>query len=333
MLGDLPQMRIAILGRSGSGKTTYVTALHHALTTEQRHGFSIAPAANEPVEAAFRQGEIRSLEFGVPPRFPSGTSASTEWSVVLRHGGEDILLVNLFDYRGQTIDDLFDRTSESLRPDEQSDVRWLVEHAVESDSIFAFVDAVNLYHFRNNSLASKYHSGITTISRFLGLMSSNSTEAPPRRVTSAVFILAKSDSDTILWSDEELLDAGRKACSEAIQACHALGMATAVVPVGAVGRASVSTTLVDSDSVFNAPQVATRILNFPEPEHVELPILFGAANVLARRRTESSPGATLSGLRERWRLDGGSRGTRSLPRAVLNDLNQALELAGVRGGD
>lgn len=109
-------MRISMLGQSGSGKTTYMCALHEAMIENEFVGFSIVPHTNGSNDGLMAIGMLENISFcrdGQNIQFPDGTVDTTFWSFDLMYRNSKLCDLDWIDYRGGKIDEIFDGEDEA----------------------------------------------------------------------------------------------------------------------------------------------------------------------------------------------------------------------------
>ena len=133
-------MRISMLGQSGSGKTTFMCALHEKMIQNDFCGFSILPytenSNNDDSLAAI--GMLENMSFcrdGQNVQFPKGTDATTYWTFDLLYKNRNLCKLDWIDYRGGKINEIFDGDNEA---------NLLKDLIYGSNAIIVFIDSIDL---------------------------------------------------------------------------------------------------------------------------------------------------------------------------------------------
>src|SRR5262245_35839064 len=121
-------MKITMVGKSGSGKTTYMAALHEVLGVRRVKDFGIDQPAKNLIEAVSKKGKFEQLAFAARDfNFPPATQQTTLWSFDLLYGSRFVCNFEWIDYRGGILEDVFNPDLESDER-KQKEVHELLGH-------------------------------------------------------------------------------------------------------------------------------------------------------------------------------------------------------------
>jgi hypothetical protein len=265
-----------MIGRSGAGKTTYMSALYEVLGANRVDGFKIIPKANDFKESMAKFGNFEQLSFESRDyQFPPGTNQTVGWSFDFLYKNVPVCSFDWIDYRGSILDQMFiDGDNEGV--DE------LIGHVAMSNAVMVFADSISLTHFENASERRK-KSGAERINQ---IFSHYSTKYLGRNL-SIVILLTKADSDLIdnRWKENNyapLIQRGCEAFSEIINLCKYSNQnwRGGIVPVGSVGEGNVKSVITPQKDFKSPLVVNTEIIKQPSPLNVEHPLFFSIGEVL-----------------------------------------------------
>jgi len=286
-------MKITMLGRSGSGKTTYMSALYEVLNLNSVQGFNIQPSGANPQEVLRMQAQFAGISFY--PRdgqFPDGTHETTEWKFDLLNQGELVCDFEWIDYRGGLINVVTDLNMAS-DPDNLRQFDDLLGHIYGSQAILIFVDSILMSRPIASNLR-KIHTGIDAINRILSTYASFFPSAP----MNVVVLLTKADSDAL---DPQLVKAtyygliqeARLLLSElkALTLRQTHPWKAYIIPIGCMGRGHVKTEVLASQTLTRPANVKTEVVDYPLPYNIAPPIFYAVEESL--RYLESRTAAQL----------------------------------------
>ena len=325
-------MKITMVGKSGSGKTTYMAGLHQRLGSSRAAGFYITPSAKSFSQAIETIGNFEDLSFGSRDfRFPPGTVRTTLWSFDFFHGRDFVSDFQWIDYRGGILEDF---TSPDLSSDteKKAQVDELMGHLEISNAVLIFCDAIQLTSYGNLEQA-RLHSGAKIINTLFRLYSIHH----PYSNLSLVILLSKADSDLIepKWKNDnyhELIQRGLEAFDEITDlAVGNQGRWTGgILPVGSVGEGNVRSRAITPADFRNPVTVSDAIVGFPDPLNVHHPLFFCVGNTLQymknvaeanvedyERRVEAAL-ANSGALRDIWLWISNSKNPRTLARELAS---------------
>ena len=217
-------MKITMVGISGSGKTTYMAALHEVLGINRVGDYFITPTAGDMTKGIRGVGQFGDLSFAktdhtenIVYKFPEATSQTTLWSFDFLHKSKTVCNFEWVDYRGDLLKNIF--TDLEHMPDD-SRTRDLTAHISFSNAVFLFADSVMLTRIKNPS-ERKILTGARLINQWLRLFS---VHYPNRNLT-VMIILSKADSDLIEdeWKENnyaKLVKAGAECFDEVRRLSH-----------------------------------------------------------------------------------------------------------------
>lgn len=176
-------MKITMLGTSGSGKTVYMSAMSELFFNGEFGGYRIANRDNNYESNTFvNKGfdKINTLyQYG---RFPAGTSSSIVMPLELRYNGERLIDIDWIDYRGGAIKELANGIENSQNAE-------ILAALIASDVVLVFVDAAVLKVCKNN-ITVRSRVGANEISQLLSMVNQI-------KHIDIIFLLSKSDSSII----------------------------------------------------------------------------------------------------------------------------------------
>lgn len=269
-------MKVTMVGKSGSGKTTYMAALHEVLGVNRVNEFYIAPTAADFRDGISKIGQFEQLSFRFRDfGFPPGTTQSTLWSFDLLHKNKFVSSFEWIDYRGGILEEI---NNPNLDSDEtiKAEVDELLGHISLSDSVLLFADAITLTSY-NNTSERRLHSGAQVINNLFRLYSIHN----PNRKLTLMIILTKADSDLISqeWKQDnyaQLIDIGLDTFDEVVSMTkyNSPNWKGGIIAIGSVGEGKLySERSIPKD--FRDPIIVkTKITGFPEPINVEHPLFY-----------------------------------------------------------
>ena len=325
-IGEHGSMKVTMVGQSGSGKTTYMAALHEMLGANRvADSFYITPRASSFEEGIAEEGRFDDVSFGKRNfQFPDGTQQTTLWTFDFFHKERLVCGFEWIDYRGGIVNELFSQDEDERTTEDRQE---LLGHFRLSSAVLLFADAITLTHYEN-SRQRRIQSGARAINN---LIRQYSMHYPDRPLT-VVIVLTKADSDLIdpEWKDDnyaKLTDVGIDAFNEVaavVRSGRNEGWAGGIVAVGSVGEGAVQSQLTPPDHFANPPTVKTQIVGFPEPVNAYHPLFFAlgreldvARAVQARkvRYSEMEINSILKGsgrLKDFWSWASGKEGIKDI---------------------
>lgn len=283
-------MKITMIGISGSGKTTYMAALHEVLGINQVKNYFITPTAGDMTKGIKRFGQFGDLSFAktdsnenIVYKFPEATSQTTFWSFDLLHNSlrnsQTVCNFEWIDYRGGLLQNIF--TDLDHMPDD-SRTRDLTAHISFSNAVFLFADSVMLTKTKNPS-ERKILTGARLINQWLRLFS---VHYPNRNLT-VMIILSKADSDLIEdeWKEDnyaKLVKAGSECFDEVVRLSHLSkpNWICGIVPIGAIGNGHLKSNIIKDKPL----SINTAIIPYPDPMNIEHPLFFCLGQTLLKMR-------------------------------------------------
>lgn len=223
-------MKITMLGTSGSGKTSYMSAMSELFFYDNVNGYSIANRENDYNGSAFiNKGFNQINSIYNTGKFPSGTSSSIIMPLELKYMGQHIIDIDWIDYRGGAIKEL----ALGVETPQNSEIFAAL---MASDVVMIFVDAAELM-VCSNIITARSRVGANEISQLLKLVLR-------KKHIDIIFILSKADSSIInIRRDFEILkEKIQRIYSNFFNDTNTSIADYPVIPVGAVGYGNVKTT-------------------------------------------------------------------------------------------
>ncbi len=235
-----------MIGRKGSGKTSFLGGIHDTFVDRHCEGFRIKPKSLNSVEAdtisksRLYLGQLSQLSIR-EKGFTKPTQDSTLWLLQLLYNEEVMCDFEWIDYRGGAIDDAFSDAN-------AEDSAEITAHIGDSEAVMVFVDSMYLNYFSHDKDDMIHFTGAQKIYHFFDTMLE---EFEDNEGLTLLFVLTKADSPEI---NPELVKydfAGLKnLLKEAFETTINLGKRKnwkmAVVPTGVVGKGKVETIINDS---------------------------------------------------------------------------------------
>ena len=280
-------LNIAILGTSGSGKTSFFTGLYTALYQSTINGFGISPQVNDSndlVSAYIYEGKFTELSFeknGM--NFPPSTAdlQPTHWRFGLTHNlaidDLPVCTITCLDYRGGLISHDTGGTS-------ADNVNELLAHVSCSEAIIVFVDALALTKF-HDIREIRRRSGIDYVMSIIRLIT-NRVRVP--RMTLLV-AMTKVDAVSEEWKVDRyapLYEIGQQAAREMFTLAKTKNWVCGIVPVSVVGEGNASTTYVEPIDISSPYLTRIKLTGEPNPLNVGEALLFCIYTILQRHKAK-----------------------------------------------
>jgi hypothetical protein len=286
-------MKITMIGKSGSGKTTFMAGMYEVFGLGRVAGFYIAPTATDFKTSVIGMNEFDQLSFRNRNfNFPPGTTRTTSWLFDLVHNSRVVANFEWIDYRGGILEDIYNA---NLASDAklQNQVNELMGHIVMSDAIILFADSILLSLYKTPAERAN-HTGANLINQ---IIRHYATYGHKKELT-IVIALTKADSDSIprSWKENDysvLLNAGREVFHEVVSLCklNAPGWVGCILPVGCIGEGNTESTIIPLSDFRKPIGVTTKIINYPQPMNLEHVLFFCLGCTLHRMRETSSQNA------------------------------------------
>lgn len=274
-------MRVTMVGISGSGKTSYMAAMHEALASSNQTGFTIRTALNEdaPLEANIAEvGRFEAISFNsMNYNWPPGTVKTTLWDFDLYHEMEKVTKFQWIDYRGGILTDALSGTAAEGETEE------LLQHIYLSNAVIMVADAFVLTHYKNINEARK-RSGAHTINKIFQTYNA----MYPDHDLIYVIMLTKSDTVAPEWKEnnyEPLIQRGMEAFDDIIAMTRRNpNWSGGVVPVSAVGEGNAQREITDPGDLQTPVQTMDKIVTYPEPQNAEHVMFFCLGETLNKMK-------------------------------------------------
>ena len=282
-------MKVTMLGKSGSGKSTYMSALYESLFVTDAGGFKMKPTAKDIDESLGETGKFKRLSLSDRGDFPPATQNTTVWSFDLMYYQRTVCSFDWIDYRGGMIDEIFGLgyVGDEAKKREVSE---LLGHILLSNAVMIFADSIVLTKCdklparRKQSGANEINAIMEDVARFF-----------PQHTLTVMILLTKVDSDEIdqSWRDnkyEKLVDRARETFKGTVDCCKAMSPTWlgGIVPVGCVGYGNVTTRIVNPGSYREPMVVENEIIDEPQPMNAAHPLFFCLGNTLMKMESTAS---------------------------------------------
>jgi hypothetical protein len=280
-------MYITMLGTSGSGKTSYLSAISGLFCHGNYDNYTLQPKSKDLKAHTMLNSQLARIDtLYTKFQFPDGTASTTKLELLLYHRYNEVVDVNWIDYRGGDVDKL---AKGEIEP-EKSELYAAILH---SDAVMVFVDASLIKAWGNGNLpALRYKIGANYIEPLL-------EHAVRRKTINIVFVLSKSDSANIdLSKDENMLkDKVRKIYSRFFDGIGGGFSKYDIIPIGVVGLNNTTIEMVDT----NGFPIKHGIVDFRKMETYHVASSFAQTLLLclktAKRTTESEARSLASELK------------------------------------
>lgn len=257
------EINIAMIGASGSGKTSFMSGLYHHFVhrCQENDGFGLSPIEYQgdgdkfAAVAAFSQ--LASIIFN--RKFPPGTVGSSSYKFKFFKESADICKINWMDYRGGAIEE----AAFMLSDGRSSDFTGINRAIDQSHAVAIFIDALQLTEYENDSEVRR-HSGIDAVNNALMALDLI-YEGNKQKVL--IFILTKCDGSSILdeWKAnnfQNLIGRAVALLEPAIRVANRNKWRCGIVATGVAGQANVKTNSFFVQSRIGFENV---IVNDPKP--------------------------------------------------------------------
>lgn len=260
-------MKITMLGKSGSGKTVYMSAMSELFYNGTIHGYSIANRQLDVSYEAeiFKQfNKVNTLyQFG---RFPAGTSETTVMPLELQKNGQRLIDIDWIDYRG-------DALLEMAKGENTQGNAEILAALYASDVILVFVDATVL-KLCPQDITARALIGANEISNILSI-------AARKKKMNVVFILSKIDASTInIQGDLEIFRNRITSLYSRFFSCAGRNLNSySIIEVGALGYGNVQTTSrwIDDGLGGVVPTFQNRVTNMAQLSTIHIASSFASA--------------------------------------------------------
>lgn len=269
-------MKVTMIGKSGCGKTSYMSGLYHVLGENPTDSISMSQTASSFQEGVVKSGNLAQISFRKRGfQFPMGTTITTSWAFNIKHYHEIMFKMEWIDYRGGIIDDIFNPDEIAGDNHRQKQIIELLKHISDSDSILLFLDSVILTSYDDVD-ERRYQSGASAIETILD----NFSTFNPGKQLKMVIVLTKADSDLIDASYKEnnfekLIELGVNTLSRVPAMCkNTNGWQGGIVAVGSVGEGRVRSNKIIPTDFRDPIIISSEISAHPRPLNVELPLYY-----------------------------------------------------------
>ena len=269
----MEKITISLLGTTGTGKTMFLGSLYQTLIADSFDMYSLTGDRN----VLEKLHELSLIGRGL--EFPLGTDNMNNYNLQLSKGIEDIVDIDLIDYKGGYIEELFSDGNE----DNNRDIFF--NKLKISDILIVLIDAIDLYEYRNDIDKCREVTKATYINMLFKDLIKNYIDKP----LTVLFVLTKTDSSTIDINDKNnkyinLINTALqvyKPTYEIIrEKCLNANYNFSIIPVSSIGNDSATYSEKKIDNGYRKKVVITDVKDTPKPFNIDLCILYGIANVL-----------------------------------------------------
>ena len=297
-------INIAMLGISGSGKTTFISGLNQSLIEDCLKGgnrviVSLTGSQDDPnfrsssgrscnllapasIMEQYRIERLMSVEKndGTYTRAAAGTMVMRQMVLNFNVGRESVP-IKISDYRGGIL-------SASGEEADDDEVNALASEISEANIIYVLVDGIKLAQYRDMPYTRKRETGASRIHAVLTQMAQD-----PQKGVSVILLVTKTDSTAI---PNDLRKNGCKGlCDLAVETIPFIKYQAdvmtenydwqfSVVPVTAVGEGNTITTLGVADDEYVS--AITKDANIQQ-KNMDSALIYGIKHVLAYHRDET----------------------------------------------
>lgn len=178
-------IKIAMVGISGTGKSSFISSLNQKFIISSTNGITILPRKEEQDEF-FSVGELSNYSVNNE----IGTDRTTIYKLKLKVDTDIVCNFDFIDYRGGILDDMFKQNKN------KEEVEITKEYIRNSDAILVMVDSVMLSKYDENK--RKIATGADKINPLFNIFEDELSN----RGMSLLLLLSKSDSSAINPEDK-----------------------------------------------------------------------------------------------------------------------------------
>lgn len=292
--GTDENMRITMLGVSGSGKTAFLSGVYQTMIGDTFDGLNLVPAGNGS-SGYMQLGQIADIALvNRDFKFPEmGTDQTTLFPLELMAGREHICDFTFMDYRGGDAEEILKPKIDPLthQPAPLSpEAAELKDYLVQSQAILIFADGYLLS--RGMSLAA-WQKDVQSfqINGVFGLLANERGDRP----LTVLVVITKTDDELI--PDSLKADNCRELVERAAMVFRPIremaannfdrGWNFGIVPVSAVGMGNYRTDLIVNDDRSERLVVTVKDRHAPQPYNIEKTMVYTIACILAQWKMEA----------------------------------------------
>lgn len=243
-MSSLESLRITMIGASGSGKTSFMSGLHHHFVNNRSEngGFGITPVGDNNMDNVVNLYSMATVvEEG---EFPQGSRGSSHFRFNFSLRGEDICAFDWLDYRGGAIEEAL--SNEAATPADYQEIRLAIDN---SESLAVFIDALQLVQYESDLKARKF-SGVSIANK---LITTLGLDYKFGKSLTILFVLTKADGEVIdeRWRQnnyEAMMRRAEKLLKPALDVATQKRWRCGVVATGVVGVGQVKTRVLSTSS-------------------------------------------------------------------------------------
>lgn len=295
---DMGNLKITMVGTTGTGKTTFNAGIYQKLIQNQIEGFCLRPrqqqANSEPIGTADIENALRQIEIfrqdykrmAEQKQFPGGTVKLQNWKLDFYHHEHKLSTIEWIDYAGGILQE-FSNKNTQLGP--------LINTITDSDALMCFIDADKLTSIENLEEASEY-SGASVIKT---LLTELNRTAPSTDLTIAL-VLTKCDGIARRYRSGGNFTSLLNRCERLFEDMEEIferqrGWNCAIVPVSAIGlgkaerinQGGENSDFLSSDNLPDTSDAQSKegfkIIGYPDAYNVEAPFFYCIEHIVSAR--------------------------------------------------
>lgn len=278
-------MKITMLGKSGSGKTSFLAGLYEVLGAQSKFDFQLIPRAPTLVDSVIKYGQFQYLSFtndGL--EFPDANATKGEttlWTFDLLHRLHPVEDMAWLDYRGGILDEV---TSLGL---DKAELEVVLDDLTKSRTAVIFVDSF-LLTLSTDLNEARAHTGAGLFNNILETYGLKN----PNEHLICLIVLTKVDALETYWvanNYRELLQFAERVFSPIVEYTRSRRRwVTGIVPVSVVGNGNAELEVIPApDNAAHGVELVTRLVRPPEPQHVEHALFFCAEETFRNYRRQA----------------------------------------------
>ncbi len=288
------EMRITMLGVSGSGKTAFLSGVYQTMIGDTFDGLNLVPAGHGS-SGYMQLGQIADIALvNRDFKFPEmGTDKTTLFPLELMAGREQICDFTFMDYRGGDAEEILKPRIDPLthQPAPLSpEAAELKDYLVQSQAILIFADGYLLS--RGMSLAA-WQKDVQSF-QINGVFSLLANERGDKPLT-VLIVITKTDDELIpdpLKADNcrELVERAAmvfRPIREMAENNFDRGWNFGIVPVSAVGMGNYRTDLIVNDDRSERLVVTVKDRHAPQPYNIEKTMVYTIACILSQWKMDA----------------------------------------------